>query len=75
MPKMQIAHSKVDGNSFQSSNFNFVQLSPLKFKYIQFRLFVKFRWKFVVKCAINQWKKYFKKFSNKKSIKFFLLIL
>ena len=40
------------------SHFSFVQLSTLKFKSIQLRLFVKFHWKFVVKCAINQWKKY-----------------
>ena len=39
---MQIALSKFGWNSFQSSTFTFVQLSPLSFKFIQFRFFVQF---------------------------------
>ena len=40
--KMQITLFKFGLNSFWSTNFTFVQLSSLSFKFIQFRHFIKF---------------------------------
>ena len=41
--KLQCAPFKYDWNLFQSSNFTFIQLSSLSFKFIQFKHFVQFR--------------------------------
>ena len=41
---MQIEPSKFDWNLFQTSNFTFIQLSPLNSKFIQFKSFVQFRY-------------------------------
>ena len=53
--KMQIALFKFDWNSLSPSNFYFIQLSFLNFKFIQFRFFIQFQfhWKIIVKYAIN----------------------